>query len=186
MSCFALREPSAAKRPMPNLCLVSLRHSGSPAVCLRGFASPDGLASQLGEPARLAYGSAFVSPRAQQAGRPSLRSGLGLASRASEPSGFLGGSGNLRLPQANAKAAPCFPALLRQPPLASAFASASALRSAAGCASPSVSLRYNFFNSRLSINPNVSTEAGRPIVDARFIARTLLSRQGWERLWPAG
>ena len=36
LSCSALREPSATKRLMPSPRLVSLRHSGSPAVCLRG------------------------------------------------------------------------------------------------------------------------------------------------------
>ena len=39
LSCFALREPSACKRPVPSPRLASLRRSGSPAVCLRGSTS---------------------------------------------------------------------------------------------------------------------------------------------------
>ncbi len=35
---------------------------------------------------------------------------------------------------------------------------------------------------RTIINPDIPTKAGCIIVDARFIARSLLSRQGWKRL----
>ncbi len=103
-------------------------------------------------------------------------------SAASEPFGFLGGSGNLRLPMTNATGRALFPCApsgagafrlwlhaclptgstsrrfacgfaclvpqLRQPPAASAFAPAADRRSAAGYASPPVSLRYNFLGRR--------------------------------------
>ncbi len=108
--------------------LVFLHGSGSPAVCLRGFASPCGscsTASQAGRPS-LRYGLCLArtfgsrrvppsAPRLSPSGlhKPSLRLRLRLscsaapqalpaplrfavclASRASEPSGFLGGSGS--------------------------------------------------------------------------------------------
>ncbi len=67
---------------------------------------------------------------ASQAVRPPQCSGLCLAPRASEPSGFLGGYGNRRLPGANAKAAPCFPSQPWQP-LAAAMQHARAAREVA-------------------------------------------------------
>ncbi len=49
-----------------------------------------------------------------------------------------------------------------------------------------MTLSFNIYSRTLIINLDVSTMAGCSIVDARFIARSLLSRQGWERLCGAG
>ncbi len=75
LSCSALREPSASKRPVPSPRLVSLRHSGSPAVCLRGSASRQAFAS-------LRPWSCFATSQALPA---PLRFAVGLAPFASEP-----------------------------------------------------------------------------------------------------
>ncbi len=72
LSCFALREPSASNRPMLSPRLVSLRHSGSPAVCLRGFASPSGLATRLREPAASKSHCRAAPCFPSQLGKPAL------------------------------------------------------------------------------------------------------------------
>ena len=96
---------------------------------------------------------------------------------------------------------PCgLPPQLREPPLASPFAALGALWSPREAANPQGGFAFNVCSRTLIINPDVSTEAGCPIVAARFIARekrfiarekrfiarTLLSRQGWERLCAGG
>ncbi len=97
----------------------------------------------------------------------------------------------------------CFPSLLRQPVpvclrtlrsrLRRLLAALGALRSPRGAANPQSGFAFNVYSRTLIINPNASTKAGCIIVAARFIARekrfiarTLLSRQGWERLCGAG
>ncbi len=66
--------------------------------------------------------------------------------------------------------------------------SSSPLRGSVG-----MTFAFNVYSRTLIINPNASTKAGCIIVAARFIARekrfiarTLLSRQGWERLCGEG
>ncbi len=135
---------------------------------------------------------------------PSLRSGAaGLLRLLREPAAFGGrDQGHALFPLAASQALPaplCFAVGLASRPR-NPLVSSAAPDIATQCAgqvpgatfgvslhmlrSPSVLLRYNFFGSRLSINPDVSTEARCPIVDARFIARTLLLRQGWKRYEP--
>jgi len=78
LSCSALREPSAAKRPVPSPRLVSLRHSGSPAVCLRG-------SGNLRLPKAYVFGHALFPFAAQGAGTLRLRLRACLPSLAAEP-----------------------------------------------------------------------------------------------------
>ena len=78
LSCSALREPSASKRPMPSPRLVSLRHSGSPAVCLRG-------SGNLRLPKAYVFGHALFPFAAQGAGTLWLRLRACLPSLAAEP-----------------------------------------------------------------------------------------------------
>ncbi len=108
---------------------------------------------------------------------------------------FLRCSTSLRLPLTLAKAAPCLVPRLRKP-WRSCFArfgaalrllaALGALRSPRGVAKPHSGFAFNVYIRTLIINLDVSIKAGYSIVDARFIARTLLSRQGWERLCGAG
>ncbi len=149
---LVLFRPSGAvgfHRPKQMPRLVSLRHSGSPAVCLRGSASPGGLATQLGEPARFAYGFALVSPR-------TLRSRL---RRLLAALGALPPHSDFRLARR---------------------------RSPRRAANPQSGFAFNVCSRTLIIDPDIPTKAGYIIVTARFIARTLLSRQGWKRLCGAG
>jgi len=78
LSCSALREPSAAKQPVPSPRLVSLRHSGSPAVCLRG-------SGNLRLPKAYVFGHALFPFAAQGAGTLWLRLRACLPSLAAEP-----------------------------------------------------------------------------------------------------
>ncbi len=192
-----MRRPAPRRRRGAGApCLAARLREPPDGVSLRVLRSPVGLLAGLGtlrfprrlrEPAASTgqyQGRALFPSAASGAGTLRLRLRVGLPSLAAEP---------LRVSLLVAGPATAVPALCRRaaygvsPWRRGALPPRSDFRLARPRAPRALFLfRYNIFSRGIIINPDVSFKAGCFNVDARFIARTLLSRQGWKRLCGGG